>query len=118
MKKFIITCIAVAAGLQLYQSAEAQSYVPTWQENKIKVLPAVNIKAYPFSLTDVTLLDGPFKTAMIADACYLLEIEPNRLLSAFHSNAGLPPKGKQYGGWETGGLAGHTMGHYLSACSM
>ncbi len=84
----------------------------------MKVLPAVDIRAYPFPLSDVTLLDGPFKTAMQADARYLLKIDPDRLLAAFRSNAGLPPKGRQYGGWETGGLAGHTMGHYLSACAM
>jgi len=118
MKRLIITGCLLAGSLSLYHSATAQSYVPGWKESKMKVLPTATIKAYPFPLTAVTLLDGPFKTAMQADARYLLKIDPDRLLSAFRSNAGLPAKGKQYGGWETGGLAGHTMGHYLSACSM
>lgn len=27
-------------------------------------------------------------------------------------------KGKCYGGWEARGIAGHSLGHYLSACSL
>ncbi|HWV68120.1 beta-L-arabinofuranosidase domain-containing protein, partial [Chitinophaga sp.] len=118
MKRLITTGLLLAGSLQLYYSAHAQSYVPGWKEKKMKVLPAATIKAYPFPITDVTLLESPFKTAMQADARYLLKIDPDRLLCAFRTNAGLPAKGKQYGGWETGGLAGHTMGHYLSACAM
>jgi uncharacterized protein len=30
----------------------------------------------------------------------------------------LPTKDSLYGGWENSGLSGHTLGHYLSACSM
>src|SRR5262249_23762680 len=28
------------------------------------------------------------------------------------------PKGEVYGGWESASLAGHSLGHYLSACSL
>ena len=28
------------------------------------------------------------------------------------------PEGEIYGGWESESLAGHTLGHYLSACSL
>ncbi len=49
---------------------------------------------------------------------YLLSLEPNRLLHNFYLNAGLPVKGEIYGGWESRGVAGHSLGHYLSACSM
>ncbi len=51
------------------------------------------------------------------DATYLLRLEPDRLLRGFRSEAGLKPKAEKYGGWESTGLAGHTLGHYLSACS-
>lgn len=74
--------------------------------------------ARPFPLTDVRLLDGPFKRAMELDQAYLLHLEPDRLLVGFRQNAGLPAKAKAYGGWESRGLAGQTLGHYLSACSM
>lgn len=84
----------------------------------MKVAPQVAVEAYPFDLRDVRLLDGPFKEAMEADARYLLQIEPDRLLSDFRVHSGLEAKGKKYGGWESSGLAGHTLGHYLSACAM
>ena len=95
-----------------------QSYVPEYGGGDMKVKPVVSIRAYPFSIKDVRLLDGPFKEAMEADARYLLVIEPDRLLSEFRAHAGLKPKAEKYGGWESSGLAGHTLGHYLSACSM
>ncbi|HWB90660.1 MAG TPA: beta-L-arabinofuranosidase domain-containing protein [Puia sp.] len=96
----------------------AQSYVPEYGNKSVKVQPATAVRAYPFDIRDVRLLDGPFKEAMEADAHYLLEIEPDRLLSEFRAHAGLTPKAPKYGGWESSGLAGHTLGHYLSACSM
>lgn len=96
----------------------AQSYVPEQQQPLMKVKPAVTIAAYSFPLKDVQLLDGPFKKAMEADARYLLAIEPDRLLADFREHAGLKAKGKRYGGWESSGLAGHSLGHYLSACAM
>ncbi len=97
----------------------SQSYVPELNNPKIKVRPVVKVNAYAFNLGDVRLLDGsPFKNAMDKDAAYLLEIEPDRLLHRFYENAGLPTKGDVYGGWEKAGLSGHTLGHYLSACSM
>ncbi|WP_200958293.1 beta-L-arabinofuranosidase domain-containing protein [Massilia sp. Root335] len=37
----------------------------------------------------------------------------------FRKNAGLEPKAPVYGGWEAERLCpGHTLGHFLSACSM
>ena len=96
----------------------AQSYLPEWNDPRIKVKPVVPVKAYAFNLNDVRLLDGPFKDAMMADEKYLLSINPDRLLSGFRSHSGLKPKGELYEGWESSGLAGHTLGHYLSALSM
>ncbi len=96
----------------------AQSYVPEWANGKERVKPVAAVQAYPFDIRDVRLLDGPFKEAMAADTRYLLAIEPDRLLSEFRVHAGLSARGAKYGGWESSGLAGHTLGHYLSACSM
>ncbi|HLX96775.1 MAG TPA: beta-L-arabinofuranosidase domain-containing protein, partial [Verrucomicrobiae bacterium] len=78
---------------------------------------AVDLPAQEFAPQDVRLLDGPFKDAMERDAHYLLGLEPDRLLSGFRTEAGLPPKAGKYGGWESQGIAGHTLGHYLSACA-
>jgi uncharacterized protein len=78
----------------------------------------VRREAVAFDLADVRLLDGPFRRAMELDARYLLTLEPDRLLSWFRKEAGLDPKGEVYGGWEAQGVAGHSLGHYLSACAM
>jgi len=76
------------------------------------------MRLLPFSLHQVRLTDGPFMPAMERDVGYLLSLEPDRLLHRFRLYAGLEPRAPIYGGWETGGVSGHTLGHYLSACSM
>ncbi|HEY9165757.1 MAG TPA: beta-L-arabinofuranosidase domain-containing protein [Candidatus Kryptonia bacterium] len=78
----------------------------------------IGLVVRPFDLKDVRLLDGPFKHAMEMDESYLLELRPDRLLSWYRREAGLPQKDSVYGGWESMGIAGHSLGHYLSACSM
>ncbi len=95
----------------------AQNYTPEKQETRIAE-PKIPIKAYTLPLKDVRLSNGPFKTAMEADKRWLLQLSPDRFLNRFHSNAGLPVKGAIYGGWESMGVSGHTMGHYMSACAM
>jgi DUF1680 family protein len=87
-------------------------------EYTARVANKIQLKARPFKLTEVRLLDGPFKKAMESDGAYLLRLDPDRLLSWFRKEAGLKPKGEVYGGWEAMGIAGHSLGHYLSACSM
>ncbi len=73
--------------------------------------------AQPFPLSEVHLLGGAFEACHEATAKYLLSLEPERLLSGFRVNSGLPARAEIYGGWETGGLSGHSLGHYLSACA-
>ncbi|HUB60976.1 MAG TPA: beta-L-arabinofuranosidase domain-containing protein [Puia sp.] len=114
----IFAAAVLAAAVLAAVTASGQSYVPEYGSVLMKVAPVVRVEAYPFSVKDVRLLDGPFREAMDADARYLLVIEPDRLLSDFRAHAGLTPKAEKYGGWESSGLAGHTLGHYLSACSM
>jgi uncharacterized protein len=95
----------------------AGSFMPA---NKIKVPDKVPLKAYPFDLQDVRLLDGPFRDAMVRDQKYLLELDADRLLHSFRVTAGLTSTAQPFGGWEDpkGELRGHSMGHYLSACAM
>ncbi len=78
----------------------------------------IEFRALPFALTDVRLLDGPFKHATELNVNVLLRYDPDRLLSKFRSEAGLEPKAEPYGGWEAETIAGHSLGHYLSAISM
>lgn len=78
----------------------------------------VDFKVLPFEITEVKLLDGPFKHATELNIQSLLNYEPDRLLAKFRSEAGLKPKGEHYYGWEDNTIAGHSLGHYLSAISM
>ncbi|MBB5519805.1 glycoside hydrolase family 127 protein [Amphiplicatus metriothermophilus] len=75
-------------------------------------------RAEPLPLHAVRLKPSIFKDAIEANRRYLLSLDPERLLHNFHKSAGLPTKGALYGGWEARGIAGHTLGHYLSACSL
>jgi DUF1680 family protein len=98
--------------------SSAQAQAPTADGSQ----PAhpVALSAEPFSLSQVRLLDGPFRDAMLRDQTYLLSLDCDRLLYNFRVNAGLPTQARPYGGWEapSGELRGHSVGHYLSACSL
>lgn len=118
MKTSVIRCLLTAACIGTSSLCVAQSYLPEWKDSRMKVAPKADIRAYAFNLQDVRLLESPFYTAMQAEAKYLLQIEPDRLLSDFRTHAGLTAKAEKYGGWESSGLAGHSLGHYLSACAL
>ena len=83
-----------------------------------KVEPAAAVQVRPFELTDVQLLDGPFKKAMGLNSQWLLSLEPDRFLAWFRKEAGLDPKGRVYGGWERETIAGHSLGHYMTAIAL
>ncbi|MCQ2067273.1 MAG: glycoside hydrolase family 127 protein, partial [Bacteroidaceae bacterium] len=69
-----------------------------------------------FSLSDVELLDGPFRHAMDLNVKVLLEYDTDRLLAPFLHEAGLPKKAEYFPNWE--GLDGHIGGHYVSALAI
>ena len=88
---------------------------------------------YPhhFDLKEVTLLDGPFKTALERNNDLLLQYDVDRLLTPFIRQAGLSDKvGSSYQGWtskhpkfvnwgdDSFNLEGHVGGHYLSALAL
>ncbi|MBP3576955.1 MAG: glycoside hydrolase family 127 protein, partial [Lachnospiraceae bacterium] len=69
-----------------------------------------------FALNAVELQDGYLKNAFLLEQDYLLKLDADRLLAGFYEIAGKNAKGKRYpGGWEDQDIAGHTMGHYLTA---
>jgi hypothetical protein len=78
----------------------------------------------PFDLADVDLGESPFLHAQRMTEAYLIRLQPDRMLHNFRVNAGLQPKAPVYGGWESEPIwedincHGHTLGHYLSACSL
>ena len=79
---------------------------PVLARSAFAAAAAERIKARPLPLKDE------------ANRRYLLALEPDRLLHNVHAGAGLEPKAPVYGGWEARGIAGHSLGHYLSACAL
>ncbi|MFC1543723.1 beta-L-arabinofuranosidase domain-containing protein [Gemmatimonadota bacterium] len=80
----------------------------------------VSLQAQPLPLSSVRLTGGPLKTAQDLNAAYLLELEPDQMLSYLREHAGLEPKAEGYGGWDGPGrqITGHIAGHYLSGVSL
>lgn len=116
MRRIIVLAVVFVIAAQVIVLAS----LFTQENSKIQVQNKVAVKASAFSLTDVRLLDGPFREAMVRDQKYLLELDPERLLHTFRLNAGLPSSAKPLGGWEAPEveLRGHSMGHFLSALAL
>ena len=77
--------------------------------------PAFPSSVKPLPLSAVRLTPSDYATAVEVNRAYLLSLSADRFLHNFMRYAGLPPKGEIYGGWESDTIAGHTLGHYLSA---
>jgi DUF1680 family protein len=78
--------------------------------------PDFGVSVFAFPLSQVTLLDGPFKANMGRTMAYLAFVDPDRLLHTFRLNVGLASLASPCGGWETPTteLRGHSIGHLLS----
>ncbi|MFJ2033515.1 beta-L-arabinofuranosidase domain-containing protein [Streptosporangium sp. NPDC087985] len=90
------------------------------------VLPAaaaartdVGVSVYPFPLSAVRLLSGPFAANAARTQSYLSFLNADRLLHTFRLNVGLGSTATACGGWESPSteLRGHSTGHLLSALS-
>ncbi|MCJ2185776.1 glycoside hydrolase family 127 protein [Novosphingobium beihaiensis] len=79
------------------------------------VAPKLPIRARPLPLTDVRLTPSDYATAVEVNVDYLLSLSPDRFLHNFRKYAGLEPKAPIYGGWESDTIAGHSLGHYMTA---
>ena len=70
------------------------------------------------SLDEVRLAeDGCLTRAVRADVEYVRALDVDRLLAPFRREAGIRSSAHPYGHWESMGLDGHTLGHWLSAVS-
>ncbi len=114
MNKSLKNLVAIAISILIVSACTKK------EKNTIKTggPEVVTFAVLQFPLTDVKLLEGSFLHATELDMKTLLNYEPDRLLSKFYTEAGLKPKAEHYMGWENESLAGHSLGHYLSACSM
>jgi uncharacterized protein len=108
--KMLMLLFASIGAFSCQQSAEMETFTGRPE--------VVDFAVFPFEIKDVTLLEGPFAHANELNVKVLLGYEPDRFLATFRKEAGLEPKGEHYGGWESSSIAGHSFGHYLSACAM
>ncbi len=111
-RQFVLSAAASAAALA---APGATALVPDRDRLSRESAPQA---CSPFDAADVTLLPGPFRDNMVRDLDYLLAFDCDRLLAPFEKLAGLPTRAPNLGGWESGGLASHYCGHFLSAASM
>lgn len=63
----------------------------------------------------IQLRPGYFQSAQEMGKEYLHYLQADRLLAPLYEAIGLEPKAKRYGGWESMEIAGHSLGHFLSA---
>jgi DUF1680 family protein len=68
-------------------------------------------------MKNVKLLDGIFKDSQEKGKEYLIYLDVDRLAAPCYEAASKIPKKPRYGGWETTGISGHSIGHWLSAAS-
>src|ERR1039458_1996594 len=93
-----------------------------WLDQSVHQDTEVQIKSHLFRLSDVTLLESPFRQSQDRNQEYLLSLDPDRLLAWFRREAGLTQKAPVYGGWESEEVAGPNQslpgaiaGFYLSS---
>ncbi|WP_121115679.1 glycoside hydrolase family 127 protein [Croceibacterium ferulae] len=72
----------------------------------------------PVPLRHVRLRPSLFADSFGANRDYLMALDPERLLHNFYLSAGLPAPKPVYGGWEAMGIAGHSLGHWLTGCAL
>lgn len=68
-------------------------------------------------MENVSLLNGIFKDSQEKGMEYLLYLDVDRLISPCYEAVGKSPKKPRYGGWESTGISGHSIGHWLSAAA-
>lgn len=65
--KLIKSAVCIGVMVALTGRIYAQNYIPLLNEKRMEVIPCIEIQAYPISISEVRLLQGPFKAAMEAD---------------------------------------------------
>lgn len=68
-------------------------------------------------MESVKLLDGIFKQSQEKGKEYLRYLDVDRLVAPCYEAVGKQPKKPRYGGWEAKEIAGHSVGHWLSAAA-
>ncbi len=99
----------------IIQSNITQVTIPSFASRKGRA----DLPVQPFALSQVELLDSPFKENRDRTLSYLRFLDPDRMLHMFRVSSGLSSSAQPLGGWDSPNvkLRGHSMGHYLVALS-
>jgi DUF1680 family protein len=68
-------------------------------------------------MENVRLLDGIFKDSEEKGKEYLIYLDIDKLVAPCYEAVSQTPKKPRYGGWESTGISGHSIGHWLSAAA-
>ena len=69
-------------------------------------------------MDQVQLNQGMFKESQQKGKEYLLYLDIDRLIAPCYEAVGQEPRAPRYGGWESMEIAGHSIGHWLSAAAL
>lgn len=75
--------------------------------------PTTGIEDY--NMSDVRLTNAYLKNANDIMRKYLLSLDVNKFAAGFREMAGIAHSESPYGGWESGLIGGHSVGHYMLA---
>ena len=90
---FVGDCVkTIVLMVSLLACVMAQLPVSAQNENPAQLESNKTIQLNPLPLSHVRLTGGPLKAAQEADAKYLLELQPDRMLAFLRQRAGLKPK--------------------------
>jgi DUF1680 family protein len=111
-KKLLIVSMAIAPLLHSEPAPDSGAVSRVVTSPTANVSPAVE----SFDLSEVLLLDGPFRQAQELNHALLLKTDLDPLLYPYRREAGIPSpvKGSDELEYVT---TGHTLGHFLSACA-
>ncbi|MCQ2416727.1 MAG: glycoside hydrolase family 127 protein [Oscillospiraceae bacterium] len=108
----------IATAMSGILTVGAANYLPKTTYDTTLLANAADIAIEDFHLSDITMTDAYAVNAFQKEIEYLLSFDTNRLLVGFRENAKMNTYGaSRYKGWENTLIAGHTVGHYLSACA-
>src|SRR5512138_559812 len=101
-RRFVATAAAAAGAAMVPNAALGLAQDPVQntvvKDGKKVSREQVPWKLLPFPMTQVRLLDGPFKVAQEANRKYLHYLPPDRLLHSFRLTAGMPSAAEPLGG--------------------
>lgn len=113
--------VVLTATIQSGEVSDTKSFTITVLKGVPFVVEENQYTAYKeqqFGLDEVKVTDTYYEGAQNLDVAFLKKFEVNRVLVGYRENAGINTQGaSRYNGWENGLLAGHGMGHYLTAAA-